>query len=192
MRLSSFSFVVVALWSGFSAIASPVHPDASSGAPLVARGGLTVPSILANAQAQIDPITQRIRQLVPYNADEAGQIDSAQVAGLLSKVQATIDNVNNQLQQIADQPWDAIGGGTDPKTAEYALVDLALGAVKATAPAGAITDKYPELQKSVDSVVTSVTNLGPVALKINWSHFWGYVLVGIGAVCTAVGTALLP
>ncbi|KIO19232.1 hypothetical protein M407DRAFT_31123 [Tulasnella calospora MUT 4182] len=193
MRFSIVSSIATVLLSGFFAVASPVHVDlAPAPAPeLLPRAALTIPAILANGQTQVDSVTQQIRKVVPFGGNTTQQVDTALVSSLLSRVQVTIDNVNTQLLQVADQPWDVVGGGADPATAQYALADLAISAVKAVAPVSAITETYPELQKSVDAVTQSVVNIGPVALKINWTHVWGYVLIGVGAVCTAIGTALL-
>ncbi|KAG8919547.1 hypothetical protein FRC01_001239 [Tulasnella sp. 417] len=197
MRFSIVSSIATVLLSGLLAVASPVYVDigpapAPALAPqLLPRAGSTIPDILARGQTQVDAVTQQIRKAVPFGGNSTQPVDTALVSGLLLKVQGTIDNVNSQLQQVADQPWDVVGGGADPATAQYALADLAISAVKAVAPVSAITEKYPELQKSVDGVTDSVVNIAPVAAKINWTHFWGYVLVGLGAVCTAVGTALL-
>ncbi|KAG8958787.1 hypothetical protein FRC05_008619 [Tulasnella sp. 425] len=130
-------------------------------------------------------------EVIPYGGNTTQPIDSKLVSSLLSNVQVAINNVTAQLEQVAGQPWDAIGGGADPDTAEYSLADLAISAVKAVAPASAITDKYPELQQSVDAVTDSVTNIGPVAQKINWNHVWGWVLIGVGEVLKAIGTLLL-
>ncbi|KIO23829.1 hypothetical protein M407DRAFT_26758 [Tulasnella calospora MUT 4182] len=196
MRFSIVSSIATVLLSGFLAVASPVHVDlAPAPAPApepLPRAALTIPAILANGQAQVDAVTQQIRKVVPFGGNTTQQVDTALVSSLLSRVQVTIDNVNTQLLQVADQPWDVVGGGADPTTAQYALADLAISAVKAVAPVSAITETYPELQKSVDAVTQSVVNIGPVALKINWTHVWGYVLIGVGAVLTAIGTALLP
>ncbi|KAG8964517.1 hypothetical protein FRC05_003798 [Tulasnella sp. 425] len=184
MRFSVISSIATVVLSGLFAVASPVNVDTAPAPVFAPRAALTIPAIISNGQTQVDAV-------IPYGGNTTQPIDSKLVSNLLSKVQVTIDNVNSQLQQVAGQPWDAISGGADPDTAEYSLADFAISAVKAVAPASAITDKYPELQKSVDAVTTSVTNLGPVALKINWRHFWGYVLIGAGAVLTAIGESLL-
>ncbi|KAG9042797.1 hypothetical protein FS837_010386 [Tulasnella sp. UAMH 9824] len=192
MRFSVVSSIATVILSGFLAVASPVHVElAPAPAPELLPRALTIPAILSNGQNQVDAVTQQIRKAVPFGGNTTQQIDTALVSSLLSRVQVTIDNVNTQLQQVADQPWDVVGGGADPDTAQYALADLAISAVKAVAPVSAITEKYPELQKSVDGVTQSVVDIAPVAAKINWKHVWGYVLIGLGAVCTAVGTALL-
>ncbi|KAG8938289.1 hypothetical protein FRC04_009127 [Tulasnella sp. 424] len=191
MRFSVVSSIATVLLSGFFAVASPVNVDTAPAPVFAPRAALTVPAIISNGQTQVDAVTQQIRKVIPYGGNTTQPIDSQLVSSLLSKVQGTIDNVNSQLQQVAGQPWDAISGGADPDTAEYSLADFAISAVKAVAPASAITDKYPELQKSVDAVTTSVTNLGPVALAINWRHFWGWVLIGAGAVLSAIGESLL-
>ncbi|KAG8941843.1 hypothetical protein FRC04_004085 [Tulasnella sp. 424] len=207
MRFSVISSIATVVLSGLFAVASPVNVDTAPAPVFAPRAALTIPAIISNGQTQVDAVTQQIRSkfpiilipvgptdpglVIPYGGNTTQPIDSKLVSNLLSKVQVTIDNVNSQLQQVAGQPWDAISGGADPDTAEYSLADFAISAVKAVAPASAITDKYPELQKSVDAVTTSVTNLGPVALKINWRHFWGYVLIGAGAVLTAIGESLL-
>ncbi|KAG8938420.1 hypothetical protein FRC04_008936 [Tulasnella sp. 424] len=184
MRFSVVSSIATVLLSGLFAVASPVSVDTAPAPVLAPRAGLTVPAIISNGQIQVDAV-------IPYGGNTTQPIDSKLVSSLLSNVQVAINNVTAQLEQVAGQPWDAIGGGADPDTAEYSLADLAISAVKAVAPASAITDKYPELQQSVDAVTDSVTNIGPVAQKINWNHVWGWVLIGVGEVLKAIGTLLL-
>ncbi|KIO23809.1 hypothetical protein M407DRAFT_26737 [Tulasnella calospora MUT 4182] len=153
MFSSSTKIQLVAVLAVISsaAAASELDPRAST---------LTLPDVFKNATAQVTSLRQQLQRAIVFNTTLNTEPDY--VRSVLSQVNAVIGNTAAQVNQIGKLPFDQISGGLSESELQYAV------GVSLIAPQS-VTEKYPELQESIDTIQASIC-------PINWlCIFWPWL-----------------
>ncbi|KAG8921107.1 hypothetical protein FRC01_000412 [Tulasnella sp. 417] len=155
----SSPFTKVQLFAVIAVICSAV-----AASELDARANtLTLPDIFKNATAQVTSLRQQLQRAIVFNTTLNTEPDY--VRSVLSQVNAVIGNTAGQINQIGKLPFDQISGGLSESELQYVSTDfLTAVGVSLIAPQS-VTEKYPELQESIDTIQSSIC-------PINWFCFF--------------------
>ncbi|KAG8896111.1 hypothetical protein FRC01_011999 [Tulasnella sp. 417] len=111
---------------------------------------LTLPDIFKNATAQVTSLSKQLQRAIVFNSTL--NAEPAYVQSVLSQVDAVIGNTAAQISQVGKLPFDQVSGGLSESDIQYVSTDfLTAVGVSLVAPQS-IAEKYPEIQKSIDTV----------------------------------------
>ncbi|KIO23812.1 hypothetical protein M407DRAFT_26741 [Tulasnella calospora MUT 4182] len=111
---------------------------------------LTLPDIFKNATAQVTSLRQQLQRAIVFNSTL--NAEPAYVQSVLSQVDAVIGNTAAQINQIGKLPFDQVSGGLTESDIQYVSTEfLTAVSVSLIAPQS-VAEKYPEIQKSIDSI----------------------------------------